>query len=187
MNLPEVLHRKKLECKMDKVNLAKIEKMIYVIRGQKVMLDSDLAGLYETDTRLFNQAVKRNLDRFPNDFMFELSDEESDELEIYLGNIGKHGGRRKRPLVFTENGVAMLSGVLNSKRAIQVNISIMRIFTKLRCFLSMENEMKTKIDKLEDGTNRLFKVVFQRLDEIEIKLEPRLKSSRKKIGLNSDK
>jgi hypothetical protein len=171
---------------MDKINIAKIEKMIYIIRGQKVILDSDLADLYEVETRIFNQAIRRNIERFPDDFMYELTKEETDELYAFLGNAGKHGGRRKMPLVFTENGVAMLSSVLNSKRAVQVNISIMRTFTKLRSFLLMENDLAARIDKLEDGTNKLFKVVFQRLDEIDDKLTPKLSPNRKKIGLKGD-
>ncbi|MDD4974292.1 MAG: ORF6N domain-containing protein [Bacteriovorax sp.] len=168
---------------MEKVSIAKIEKMIYIVRGQKVMQDSDLADLYEVETRIFNQAIRRNLDRFPSDFMFELTQEETDELYTYLGNTGKHGGRRKKPLVFTENGVAMLSSVLNSKRAVQVNISIMRTFTKLRSFLLMENDITSRMNKLEDGTNKLFKVVFQRLDEIEDRLTPQLTPKRKKLVL----
>lgn len=171
---------------MDKISIAKIEKMIYIIRGQKVMLDSDLAELYEVETRVFNQAVRRNLERFPADFMYELSIEETNELYIFLGITGKHGGRRKRPLVFTENGVAMLSSVLNSKRALQVNISIMRTFTRLRSFLLMENGNTSRIDKLEEGTNKLFKIVFQRLDEIEDDLAPKLNPMRKKIGFKRD-
>jgi hypothetical protein len=171
---------------VDKMSIAKIEKMIYIIRGQKVMLDSDLADLYEVETRIFNQAIRRNLERFPSDFMYELTKEEADELHEFLGNAGKHGGRRKKPFVFTENGVAMLSSVLNSKRALQVNISIMRTFTKLRSFLSMENDFRSRLNKLEDGTNKLFKVVFQRLDEIDDRTAPKLNPSRKKIGLKDD-
>ncbi len=150
------------------------------------MLDSDLADLYEVETRIFNQAIRRNLERFPSDFMYELTKEEADELHEFLGNAGKHGGRRKKPFVFTENGVAMLSSVLNSKRALQVNISIMRTFTKLRSFLSMENDFRSRLNKLEDGTNKLFKVVFQRLDEIDDRTAPKLNPSRKKIGLKDD-
>lgn len=168
---------------MEKVSLAKIENLIYVIRGQKVMLDSDLADLYEVETRIFNQAIKRNLDRFPKDFMLELTNEEAHELYIYLGIKVKHGGRRKNPFVFTENGVAMISGVLNSKRAVQINIAIMRTFTKLRNFLKVENAIASRLDKLEEGTNKLFKVVFQRFDEIEDKQNPNLSGERKKIGL----
>ena len=118
--------------------------------------------------------------------MYELTVEEANELYIFLGNTGKHGGRRKSPFVFTENGVAMLSSILNSKRAIQVNISIMRTFTKLRSFLLMENNNTSRMDKLENGTNRLFKIVFQRLDEIEEGLIPKLNPVRKKIGLKRD-
>lgn len=171
---------------MEKINLAKIEKIIYLIRDQKVMLDSDLANLYEIETRVFNQSIRRNLDRFPNDFMFELNEEETEELSAYLGQTHKHGGRRKRPLVFTENGVAMLSSVLNSKRAIQINIAIMRTFTKLRSFLAMESNKTARLDKLEEGTNRLFKVVFQRLDDLEDSLTPKPSTRRRKIGLNED-
>lgn len=171
---------------MEKINLAKIEKIIYVIRGQKVMLDSDLADLYEVETRIFNQAIRRNLDRFPIDFMFELNNEEANELYAYLGQSQKHGGRRKSPMVFTENGVAMISSLLNSKRAVQVNIAIMRTFTKLRSFLLLEDDKTVRLDKLEEGTNRLFRVIFQRLDDIEETLAPKLDTRRKKIGLKSN-
>lgn len=107
-----------------------IEKMIYIIRDQKVMLDSDLAELYQVDTKVLNQAVKRNLTRFPQDFMFQLTSEECDFLrsQFVTSKIGR-GGRRYMPYVFTENGVAMLSSVLNSEKAILINVSIMRIFT----------------------------------------------------------
>ena len=116
---------------MKVIESAKIEKMIFYIRGQKVMLDSNLAELYEVETKRLNEAVKRNSERFPDDFMFQLTDEEADSLrsQFATSNEGR-GGRRYNPLVFTENGVAMLSGVLNSPRAIEVNIAIMRIFTK---------------------------------------------------------
>ena len=170
---------------MGNINLAKIERIIYIIRGQKVMLDSDLADLYEIETRVFNQSVRRNLDRFPDDFMFELNEEEIEELKNHLGQSQKHGGRRKRPLVFTENGVAMLSSVLNSKRAIQVNIAIMRTFTKLRSYLLIETEKTSRMDKLEEGTNKLFKVVFQRLDDIEEVLNPK-NLKKRKIGLRDN-
>lgn len=170
---------------MKNVKLAAIEKMIYVVRGQKVMLDSDLAELYQVETRIFNQAIRRNLERFPEDFMYELNDAEANEIYTYLGDTGKHGGRRKKPLVFTENGVAMLSSVLNSKRAVQVNIAIMRTFTKLRSFLLMEKDIAVRMDKLEEGTTKLFKIVFERLDGIEDDLSPKLNPNRKKIGIRS--
>lgn len=170
---------------MSEINLSKIENMIYIVRGQKVMLDSDLAELYEVETKALNQAVRRNLDRFPRDFMFQLTSEEYRTLksQSVTSKIGR-GGKQKLPLVFTENGLAMLSGVLNSARAVQVNIAIMRIFTRLRSFLVMENSLSDRISKLEDGTNKLFKIVFERLDSIEDEA-PILKPNRKKIGLKS--
>lgn len=167
--------------------ITRIEKLIYVFRDQRVMLDSDLAELYEVDTRALNQAVKRNLSRFPADFMFQLTKEERENQRSQSVIFEKSmKGRKYLPYVFTENGVAMLSSVLNSERAIQVNISIMRIFTKLRSFLALENDATVRISKLEEGTNKLFKVVFQRMDEIEEQIRPRLSPSRKKIGLKSE-
>lgn len=164
-----------------------IEKMIYVLRDQKVMLDSDLAELYEIPTGRLNEQVRRNLERFPSDFMFQLSDKEFSEFRKLneFKNEGR-GGRRKLPLVFTECGVAMLSSVLNSPSAISVNISIMRTFVKLRSFLSMETTLTDKVGKLEKSTNHLFKVVFERLDNLESGL-PSHSKDRKKIGLNTDK
>ena len=170
---------------MNNAELLKIENMIYVVRGHKVMLDSDLADLYEVETKVLNQAVRRNLDRFPKDFMFQLTSEEYLLLksQFVTSKIGR-GGKQKLPLVFTENGLAMLSGVLNSARAVQVHIAIMRIFTRLRSFLAMENTLSDRITKLEDGTNKLFKVVFESLDAVEDET-PILKPNRKKIGLKS--
>lgn len=158
--------------------------MIYVIRDQKVMLDKDLAELYEVETKVLNQAVKRNISRFPNDFMFQLTNEEGDSLrsQIVTSKIGK-GGRRYLPYVFTENGVAMLSSVLNSEKAIQINVSIMRIFTRLRSFLMLEKNLSERVTKLEQGTNQMFKVVFERLDNYEETITPRLPGNRKKVGL----
>jgi len=171
---------------MSEMSLARIEKMIYVIRGLRVMLDSDLAELYEVETGRLNEQVKRNIERFPDDFMFQLTPEEHDALrsQIAISKKGK-GGRRYQPLVFTENGVAMLSSVLNSPKAIQVNISIMRIFTKLRSFLALENTTDKRLGDLEKNTSKLFRVVFQRLDTIEETIAPRLPSTRKKIGLKN--
>ncbi len=161
-----------------------IQKMIYEFRGQRVMVDSDLAILYGVDTKYLNKQVKRNIDRFPDDFMFQLSAEEYDVLRFQIGTskLGQ-GGRRFQPIVFTENGVAMLSGILNSKQAVQVNIAIMRTFTKLRSFLAMENSVEGKVDKLEQGTHKLFKIVFERLDDIEEQISPKLSPHRRKIGI----
>jgi hypothetical protein len=161
-----------------------IEKMIYVIRDQKVMLDSDLAELYGVETRVLNQSVQRNLARFPNDFMFQLTEEEHGSLrsQFVISKKGK-GGRRYMPYVFTENGVAMLSSVLNSEQAILINVSIMRIFTRLRSFLMLEKDLSDRVTKLEQGTNQMFKVVFERLDNYEEMVTPKLPGNRKKVGL----
>ncbi len=161
-----------------------IEKMIYVIRDQKVMLDSDLAELYEVETRIINRNVQRNIGRFPSDFMFQLTQEEYEVLRSQSG-ISKEGkgGRRYMPYVFTENGVAMLSSVLNSERAILINISIIRIFTRLRSFLMLERDLTERVSKLEQGTNQLFKIVFERMDNYEELLTPKLPANRKKVGL----
>ena len=127
-----------------------LEKKILLIRGQKVMLDRDLAELYGVETRTLNQAVKRNIDRFPDDFMFQLNKEEFEnwKSQIVISNQDKMG-LRKRPLAFTENGVAMLSSVLKSNQAIEVNIQIMRIFTRLREMLASNTELSKKLDDLE--------------------------------------
>jgi hypothetical protein len=147
------------------------------------MLDSDLAALYEVDTRQLNRQVRRNINRFPDDFMFELTPSEYESLMCQNGISKKgRGGRQNLPLVFTESGVAMLSSVLKSERSVLVNISIMRTFIKLRSFLAMESSLESKVDKLQEGANKLFKVVFERLDRLEDST-PALKPNRKKIGL----
>jgi hypothetical protein len=120
-----------------------IENKILVIRGQKVMLDSDLALLYGVSTKVFNQAVKRNIERFPADFMFQITNIEYQNLKSQFVTSSFHGGRRKLPYVFTEHGVAMLSGILNSKRAISVNIEIMRAFGCIRQIISSNIELLT--------------------------------------------
>lgn len=168
---------------MNDLKISQIEKMIYIIRGQRVMLDSDLAKLYQVETKVLNQAVKRNLVRFPTDFMFQLSNEEYSSLKSqFVTSKTTRGGKQKLPQVFTENGLAMLSGILNSERAILVNISIMRIFTRLRSFLLLEQELRKEISDLKHGTSGIFKVVFERLDAIE-DATPALTPNRKKIGI----
>ncbi len=153
---------------MSDVVLSKIENMIYAIREQKVMLDSDLAKLYGVETKALNRQVARNEVRFPEDFMFRLTPEEHESLRCQNGTSNEgRGGRRYLPLVFTEGGVAMLSSVLTSEKAALVNISIMRTFIKLRSSLAMENSIEKRVTKLEQGTNKLFKVVFERLDSME--------------------
>jgi hypothetical protein len=127
-----------------------IENKIFVIRGQKVMLDSDLALLYGVETKNLNKAVKRNISRFPSDFMFELTTEEWANLKFQIGT-SSWGGRRKLPSAFTEHGVIMLSSVLNSERAVQVNIQIMRTFNKLRAIISNNKEIIERLDILEQN------------------------------------
>lgn len=126
----------------------KIESLIYVIRDQQVMLDSDLARLYGVETKTLNQAVKRNLQRFPIDFMFQLTKEECLRSQIVTSNGGR-GGKRYMPYAFTENGVAMLSSVLRSERAIEVNIRIMRAFTMMRNVLKQHSHIFQRMDRLE--------------------------------------
>jgi hypothetical protein len=170
---------------MSDVSLSKRENMIYLIRGQKVMVDSDLAQLYGVLTKNLNKAVGRNKDRFPGDFMFQLTEEEAESLRFQIGTskVGR-GGRRYLPYVFTEGGVAMLSSVLTSNEAARVNISIIRTFIRLRSFLAMENSLPEKLNKLESGTNKLFKIVFERLDNIEAVVDSKLPKRKKNIGLN---
>jgi hypothetical protein len=168
---------------MSEVSLSKIENMIYVIRGQKVMLDSDLADLYEVETGQMNRAVKRNALRFPEDFMFQLTTEEFRSIQKIKSRDDHYGGHRKLPYAFTENGVAMLSSVLNSQRAILINISIMRIFTKLRSFLLLEQGLNARIDRLESNSSQVFKIVFERLDNIEAVIDSKLPRRKKNIGL----
>lgn len=164
--------------------IEQIHNMIYFIRGQRVMLDSDLARLYGVETRRLNEQVRRNSDRFPEDFMFQLTAGEHQFLKSqFATSKSGSGGKQKQPLVFTENGVAMLSTVLSSKVAIQVNISIMRIFTKMRGFHLLESNMVKEIEKLKLDTNKVFKVVFERLDDLEEQMTPSLPKNRHKIGL----
>jgi hypothetical protein len=168
------------------IQLDQIQNKIYVIRGVQVMLDSDLAELYGVETRVLNQSVRRNVKRFPDDFMFKLTREENEALksQIVTSKEGR-GGKQKQPLVFTENGVAMLSAVLKSDQAIEVNIAIMRVFTKLRSYYALENRIERKVDNLEQNVTQVFKVVFERLDNLEeVAINQR---KRKKIGLNYKK
>ncbi len=165
-------------CRME---LQIIQSKIFEIRGHKVMLDFDLAKLYEVETRVLKQAVKRNLNRFPSDFMFELTKEES---EILMSQIvtSSWGGTRKPISAFTEQGVAMLSAVLKSDKAVEVSIAIMRAFTLLRQHLSDSKELKEKIEELEIEMNTKFKDIYEALNFL---LSP--KSERKPIGYKPNK
>jgi hypothetical protein len=137
------------------------------------MLDEDLAVLYEVATRILTRAVRRNADRFPLDFMFQLSDQEVANLRSQIGiSSSAYGGRRYRPLVFTEQGIAMLSTVLRSKQAVHVNIEIMRTFVKLREFISSNRELAKKLADLEQRYDQQFKVVFEAIREIMLPKNP---------------
>ncbi len=129
-----------------------IEKKIFLIRGQKVMIDRDIAEMYGVETRRLNEQVRRNIKRFPEDFMFQLSKEEFGNLKSQIAT-SSWGGVRKTPLAFTENGVAMLSGVLTSDRAIEVNIQIMRTFTRLKTLALENNELKAIVAEIEKRLN----------------------------------
>ena len=159
------------------VTIERIASKIYLIRGMKVMLDRDLAELYEVETRVLNQAVKRNIKRFPKDFMFQLT---KDEFKILKSQIvtSRWGGVRKLPLTFTEQGIAMLSGILNSDRAIHVNIQIMRAFVKLRRLLLDNKDLRRKLEDFKQVTEERFGIVFETLDKL-LQIEDKPK---KKIG-----
>lgn len=156
----------------------RIENCIYLLRGQRVMLDDDLAMLYEVETKTLNRAVKRNLRRFPEDFMFQLSAKEFENLRYQFGT-SRWGGRRYPPYAFTEQGVAMLSSVLNSKRAIQVNIEIMRAFVRLRQMLGSNAELARKLAALEKKYDAQFRVVFDAIREL---MTPPVPKKKRSIG-----
>ena len=147
------------------IRLESIAGRIHFLPGERVILDVDLAMLYNVETRTLNQTVRRNLQRFPGDFMFELSLEEFRGL-MSQTVISKRGGRRKLPLAFTEQGVAMLSGILNSQRAIETNIAIMRTFVALRKWMQSNAELAAKIKQLESKYDEQFKVVFDAIRQL---------------------
>ena len=165
---------------MSDLKLAKIERRIFLVRGQKVMLDFDLAELYGVETRALKQAVRRNRDRFPGDFMFELSAAEIKNLvsQTVIPTRGKLGGAT--PMAFTEQGVAMLSSVLRSSRAVQVNIAIMRTFVRLREMLLSNADLARKLADLENKYDAQFKVVFDAIRELMLPSDP----PRRKIGFH---
>lgn len=151
------------------IPLERIERAILLLRGHKVMLDSDLAALYEVPVKRLNEQVARNRDRSPEDFMFQLTAGEADSLRSQVATLktGARGQHRKyRPYAFTEQGVAMLSSVLQSPRAVQVNIGIMRAFVQLRQMLQTNAELARKLDALEARYDAQFKVVFQAIREL---------------------
>ena len=148
-----------------------IKNLIYVIRGQQVMLDSDLAMLYQVETKVFNQAVRRNIDRFPDNFRFQLTKEEYDDLRSQIVTSNGSGGRRYRPYMFTEQGIAMLSGILRSDIAIQVSIRIMNSFVEMRRFIANNALLFEKVSNIElkqleyqKSTDEKFDKVFQYIE-----------------------
>ena len=172
----------------DLVPIERIESLIFLLRGHKVMLDADLAELYGVETKALNQAVKRNLDRFPEDFMFRLTPQEVENLRFHFGTSSLRsqfvtsksgrGGRRHPPYVLTEQGVAMLSSVLRSRRAIQVNVEIMRTFVRLRQLLASNAQLARKLEALEKKYDAQFKVVFDAIRQLMSPPEPK----KRKIG-----
>ena len=150
------------------VPVERIERAIIVLREHRVMLDTDLATMYDVDTRALVQAVKRNIERFPEDFMFQLTAEEFECLrsQIVISKPAGRGGRRVAPYAFTEQGVAMLSSVLRSPRAVQVNIEIMRAFVRLRQMLQANADLSRKLAALEKKYDAQFRVVFDAIREL---------------------
>ena len=155
----------------------RIERSILLLRGEKVILDKDIAALYEVETKALIRAMKRNLDRFPADFMFQLTLEEVENLRYQFGT-SSWGGRRYRPYAFTEQGVAMLSSVLRSERAVRVNIEIMRVFVRLRQVMSTQADLVRRLDELEQRYDGQFKAVFDALRQLVAPPE----RSRRRIG-----
>ena len=167
----------------DIIPLETIEQRILLIRGQKVMLDADLAELYGVETKQLIRAIKRNITRFPADFMFQLHKEEFENLRFHFGTSSRWGGRRYLPYVFTEQGVAMLSSVLNSERAINVNIVIMRAFVKLREMLASHKDLARKLNEMEKKYDAQFKIVFDAIRQL---MSPPEKHKRK-VGFLREK
>jgi ORF6N domain len=158
--------------KSELVPLEHVERVILVLRGHRVILDRDLAAMYGVEPRALNQAVGRNLERFPRDFMFQLSPEEAIHLKSQTVISRSWGGRRHFPYAFTEQGVAMLSSVLRSSRAVQVNIEIMRAFVRLRQLLQANADLAKKLEALEKKYDSQFRVVFDAIREL---MEPKEK------------
>ena len=168
------------------MQLQLIQSRIIELRGYKVMLDSDLAELYETETKRLKEAVRRNIDRFPSDFMFELSKTETESLRTQNASSNR-GGSRYMPFVFTEQGVAMLASVLNSSKAIEVNIQIVRAFVLLRQYALTHADLTNKLKEFESRYNKQFNDVYEALNYLLTK-DNRLneQNQRKRIGYKSN-
>ncbi len=164
------------------VSAEQFEKAILLVRGRRVLLDAQLAELYGVETRALLQAVKRNPDRFPSDFMFQVTESESDTLRSQTVISKQQGGRRYQPFAFTEQGVAMLSSVLRSSRAIQVNIAIMRAFVHMRGMVEAHEDMARRIDELESRFDGQFRTIFEAIRS----LMSRPEITSKSIGFKPD-
>jgi hypothetical protein len=167
------------------IPVERIERSILLIRNHKVMIDSDLASLYDVETKALVRAVKRNAARFPTDFMFQLTADEFESLRCQFGTskaAAGRGGRRYAPYAFTEQGVAMLSGVLHSPRAVAVNVEIMRAFVRLRQMLASNAELARKLDALEKKYDAQFKVVFDAIRQL---MQPSPSQQKPKIGFHT--
>jgi len=165
------------------VPVERIERAILRIRGQKVILDADLAGLYGVETKALTRAVRRNRERFPEDFMFQLTAEEFENLRRHFGASSQWGGRRYPPYAFTEQGVAMLSSVLRSRRAAWVNVEIMRTFVRLRRMLASHANLRRRLDELEKRYDERFRTVFDAIRQLMASPEPK----RPRIGFRVEK
>jgi len=167
-----------------------IASKIRLIRGRKVMLDNDLAGLYGVETKQLKRAVKRNIERFPDDFMFEITAEEYDSLRCQIGTLKRGEHSKYSPYAFTEQGIAMLSSVLRSKRAIQVNIAIVRVFVAIKEMLLAHKESTLRVYKLEQKMDRKFvqydkdiELIFKAIQQVIVEKE----KPRRQIGFHADK
>jgi len=167
----------------DSIIKSDYQTLIYDLRGHKVMLDFDLAALYGVETKRLKEQVKRNLSRFPEDFMFELSREEFDNLRSQIAT-SSWGGSRYLPMAFTEQGVAMLSSVLNSEKAIQVNIEIMRAFANYRALLIESKDFKKELKSLDEKINQVFRFLLEKIDALG---QRQIQQSRPRIGFKRDK
>lgn len=168
------------------IPVERIQQSIYYLRGEKVMLDEDLAGLYGVDTKVLNQAVKRNIERFPSDFMFQLTAKETERLrsQIVTSKEGR-GGRRYNPYAFTEQGVAMLSSVLRSKQAVEVNIAIMRTFVHLRKIMADNSLLRSRIEMLEKKDSHR-DAQIQRIFDVLSEMIAEEDKPKKQIGYQSE-
>ena len=166
------------------IPVERITQAILLIRGHKVMLDADLARLYSVETKALNRAVKRNIERFPSDFMFQLTTEEAGRLRRQTGTLktGRGEHRKYRPHAFTEQGVAMLSSVLRSERAVRVNIEIMRAFVQMRQMLTSHGDLTRKLEALEKKYDAQFKVVFDAIRELMTPSDP---PGKRRIGFTA--